>query len=573
MIPSTFPEQTPRGEGFVFDKLQRDPATKDWVAFHSLDIKRIVSKAEGELDFVVLVPGLGVLCIEVKGSDVRRAEGKWEYGYKTDSLGPFKQASTAMHALRRWLGERESFTRNMVFFSVVVFTAIEFDEKSPEWHPWQFVNSKQLRSNPISLILTNILRKVHEHLRHHSNWYKESDCRVGAAEVDKLIQLLRPDFDYPISLRSDFERHEASIQRFTEEQFRGLDLLEENDRVIFKGFAGTGKTLLAIEAVRRAEARGVKTLFVCFNKNLSSWLQLQIQNLKLNGNLVTCSTFHKFLLDFCNKNPGSSQKSTFWKNDLPDQAIEQLLDDKRPSTQFDLIVVDEAQDLLAEKYLDVMDLLLRGGIAGGKWAMFGDFTRQALYADEEEATGDGLLKQLTRRSPHIVQSRLTVNCRNAVRVAETLEIASALRPGYSAYLNDSVVGQADSYFYASSEDQSSQLVKILGELLKVYRPEEIVVLSTRASPKSAAGTLLLRRKLQLHELTDAPSTHSVSYTSIHSYKGLESPVVILTDIEDLSGEKAKSLLYVGMSRARVTLIMLMSNTCRQQYRELLDLGL
>jgi hypothetical protein len=47
-----------------------------------------------------------------------------------------------------------------------------------------------------------------------------------------------------------------------------------------------------------------------------------------------------------------------------------------------MLVIDEAQDLLEDEYLDVLDLLVKGGLAGGRWAFFGDFERQAIYISD-----------------------------------------------------------------------------------------------------------------------------------------------------------------------------------------------
>jgi hypothetical protein len=69
----------------------------DGSVLHSLDLKRHQSKIEGELDMVILVPALGVLCIEVKGCDVSRQDGKWIYPYETSVEGPF-QAGLQGHA-------------------------------------------------------------------------------------------------------------------------------------------------------------------------------------------------------------------------------------------------------------------------------------------------------------------------------------------------------------------------------------------------------------------------------------------------------------------------------------------
>ena len=50
---------------------------------------------------------------------------------------------------------------------------------------------------------------------------------------------------------------------------------------------------------------------------------------------------------------------------------------------------------------------------------------------------------------------------------------------------------------------------------------------------------------------------------------MESNYVLITDIEDLSSEVAKSLMYVGMSRARYGLILLISETMHNQYYDIL----
>ena len=105
MIPPTFSANTPLGEIEFFKKLRDDPGCDGWVALHSLDLKRHLTKSEGELDMVILVPDQGILCIELKGCDVKRQDGKWIYPYETSVEGPFKQASKGMHSLKKYLIE------------------------------------------------------------------------------------------------------------------------------------------------------------------------------------------------------------------------------------------------------------------------------------------------------------------------------------------------------------------------------------------------------------------------------------------------------------------------------------
>ncbi len=53
--------------------------------------------------------------------------------------------------------------------------------------------------------------------------------------------------------------------------------------------------------------------------------------------------------------------------------------------------------------------------------------------------------------------------------------------------------------------------------------------------------------------------------TIHSFKGLESDVVFLIDIDDLETPASRSAVYVGASRARAILYVLLSTACRPSF--------
>ena len=84
MIPPHWHDKTPRSEQRVFSLLQNDPQTEDWVVLHSLNLKQSGTRPYGEVDFVVLIPGAGVFCLEVKGGRVACKDGAWT---TTDASG------------------------------------------------------------------------------------------------------------------------------------------------------------------------------------------------------------------------------------------------------------------------------------------------------------------------------------------------------------------------------------------------------------------------------------------------------------------------------------------------------
>lgn len=577
MIPPACAAKTPAGERDLFNKLRDDPDTSGWVVLHSLDLKKHQSKIEGELDMVVLVPRLGVLCIEVKGCDVSRHDGKWIYPYETSVEGPFKQASKAMHSLRSYVVSRDSSLAGLLFFSAVVFTRVDFDEQSPEWHPWQYINRRLFIRRPISLNLKIILQRAREHVASRvgrNSWYNESDSAPTDGQIRKMVSLLRDNFEYAVSPRSDLENLEQAICRYTEEQFDALDLLEENRRVVFKGPAGTGKTFLALEAARRAVADGKKVLLLCYNVLLGDWLKEQTASFSVDSAALRCGTFHGLLVEISGEKPANGASSEYWRRDLPTSVADRLLDEEGAWPTYDVLVVDEAQDLLEVEYLDVFDLLLTGGLAGGRWAFFGDFERQAIFLSEGGADAKRALEHLRERAPGHVNSSLRINCRNAEPIAETLALTSGLSPGYKRVLHDIDGSDVDPLFYASPAEQEQCLAGALRDLRVIFSASEIVVLSMRNDESSCAGTASeVQIGVRLVPIRQKKDMQSIRFASIHAFKGLEAPAVIITDIESLDQDRARALLYVGMSRARIRLFMLMHESCRNSYNRILDVGL
>ena len=379
------------------------------------------------------------------------------------------------------------------------------------------------------------------------------------------------------SARNEVDITEAALNRFTEEQFEALDHLEDNRRVIFKGPAGTGKTFLAIEAARRALCDGLSVALLCFNGLLAAWLKREIESLSKEASERSfqfyVGSLSGLMLNIANIDVPERNDNKFWTSKLPMLAVDNLLDDGFNSPSYDLLLVDEAQDLLSDPFLDVMELLLKGGIAGGNWAMFGDFERQAIYADKSATSG--LERLRSRASDSISTYKLRINCRNANRIAEAVTITSGLSPGYSRVLNFSDSADVEPVFYRSAFHQGALLHLTLAKLLKLFSPTDIVILSMRADKSSCAASYSVNHDgFNFIPYRVVPEGGiSIRYSSVHAFKGLEAAAVVLTDIENIDEEHAKALLYVGMSRARVRLHVLMHEHLRSSYDSMINAGL
>lgn len=580
MIPPYLPDdcRSP-GERSLFHLFKDDPGTKNWVVLHSLGVAKHPKQLEGEIDFVVMMPGEGVLCLEVKGGKVSREKGLWKYGEgpfaKISKIGPFKQASESMHGIREYVKMRDPSLRKLLFFSGVFFTYVDFEVMSTEWHTWQYADRSLLTRSSVSACCSSMLQMAHVHFSNTpaAYWYNPVESRPTQEQIKRLIDLLRGDFEYFVSPRASIEESEQEVRRFTEEQFSALDVLEENNPIVYKGPAGTGKTFLAIEAMRRSMMAGRRTLFVCYNSFLGRWLRKQTEPITTpHASKVNVGTFHSLLLQLSGLRPPDDEDNSFWSMTLPQTVIDRMLSGIVKTALYDTVIIDEAQDLITDEYLDVIDLLLVGGLTAGRWVMFGDFERQAIYADQDSGAGLQALETLKKRAPVCFFYPLRVNCRNAEGIAVGLELTCRLEPGYSRILHQGQTSEIEMDFYQSRDEQINHLRSYLRVLKETFLPQEIVVLSLQrdhfscawqlSQQEDAAGGLLALREI----MSDG---FRVGFTSIHAFKGMEAPAIILTDIERFRGNLAEALLYVGMSRARQRLVMLMHERCRTQYLETL----
>ena len=552
------------GEREVFQRFKESTNTANWIVLHSLDIANHVKQVSGEADFVIIVPSRGVLCLEVKACRRLRRDGAgWFYGsdQTPDPRGPFRQSADAMHSIRNRLVKKKPEFSNVLFWSAVIFPYLDFKMQSNEWHDWQVIDAEQFRRRPLSVSIEAVLKNAGTFLLtcNNAQWFKPNSVNPTSKQASAMAQELRPSFELFETPKVRQNRWNEEVRKYTEEQFTALDAMQTNPRVLFSGPAGTGKTLIAIEGARRAVAEGQRCLFICFNRLLGRWLQDQLSPL---GEGVMVSTFHSFLRTLTGVAAnGDRQEAHFWQEQLPEKAIEALIQGETSMEPFDVLIVDEAQDLLRSAYLDILDLVVRGGLANGRWRLFGDLEKQAIYV-----TGIkdplGLLQQ---RAGAIPVFSFRVNCRNSPRIATLVHLLGGLSPEYSRVLRPDNGVEPDLRYYKSHAEQESAFVETLESWYKDgITGSEIVVLSPRADKACLAANLSREPwRNRLRPRSDAGGGY-ISYTSIHSFKGLEASAVLITDIEHLAADTSLDLFYVAITRALHRVAILVHESARSE---------
>jgi superfamily I DNA/RNA helicase len=153
-----------------------------------------------------------------------------------------------------------------------------------------------------------------------------------------------------------------------------------------------------------------------------------------------------------------------------------------------------------------------------------------------------------------------------------VETLGHLQPGYSSVLRGDTHVDPSLEFYATEDEALSKLSDKLRELLKMgLSASDIVILSAISEQSSAARLSAIGNwKGVLVPYSSRTATGRIRYTTIHAFKGLEAPAVVVTDIEKLDSVRSGDLFYIALSRALHRLDVLAHARTQEPIRQILN---
>lgn len=528
----------------MYDVLQELEIEEAYV-LHSLGLPRHQSKIYGEVDFVVVCKR-GVACLEIKGGRVECREGKWffidRYGTERQKPeGPFAQVTGNMFSLLTEIKTKfpvNPHIKNILVACGVVFPDIEFKSTSQEIIP--------------EIVYDNRTENITDYINGVFDYWTERQHRepskLSLNDVKEIVNYLRGDFIFVPTLCDRLNNIEKRLVRLTNEQAQIMNALGMNSHLLIEGNAGTGKTLLATEFAKKREGQGEKVLYLTFNKNLANTINahiLQQENLKVINIHALFGEYVTVDVERMNENPqryfGEELPEQFfdWVNSLPTEQLNDL--------KYDLIVMDEGQDIIKPVYLYSLDILLKNGLENGKWAIFYD-EKQNIY-NPEYPDGMEIIESYT-----CTKFKLFVNCRNTVQIGTYSSKTSGVEITEFLHENGEEVQKVS---YEDLEDFKQKIKDIIKSLrAEKVNLSDVVFLA----PRRYSNSMLNQIGYEVNELGEEFDFESSlpRYSTIQGFKGLDSKIVILIDVDNISEKNFSKFMYIAGTRARTLLYVVAS---------------
>jgi hypothetical protein len=488
---------------------------------------------------VVLDPASGLLFVEVKGGslefDPDRMEWRRVLPNGEDRLlgkDPFEQARHSMHEIVDRIRGLIPGAPEQVPFTygyAVAFPDCRYSGSLPaSIAPDQVLDASKCSS------LRQSIERVFDRFRHPGR------LELSSREVRAVHKALYPRYALMPVIWRKVEDQEERLCRLTSEQQKLLDFLESHTKAAIRGVAGSGKTILALAKAQDTARRGLRTLFLCYNRPLKDWLT-QATPESFSDDLVI-DTYHGLVEHLCRKvgvafRPGASVgNADFWRDVAPEllmQACELL----GSEVKFDAVIVDEGQDF-HDLWWTSLESVFRDPGAKGCYYVFFD-PNQNLYVESPAIPGE-----LGRAF------ELPANCRNTVRIAEH---CAGLVNQVNKVRDGAPIGDAPRFVrVANVRDAFQQAGKQVREWCMSneggLKPCQVAVLApgnTERNWPTDFQTVHLTKDFE-----EWRNSKGVLIASWARFKGLEADAIVIVEMQAPDNAQERANRYVARSRAK-----------------------
>jgi hypothetical protein len=515
--PGLYPRSAPRPTGSQAERQVYEALCgalpPGWYAWHSLRV-RTHDGWMGEGDFVLAEPRRGLLVLEVKGGRIEQRDGHWLQNGRPMEAAPIEQALRFRGLLLDRL--REHGCHPPAHGVAACCTDTAFDQPPTQDDLRDLViGARELTYLPEALPAL-IERALRPPAGQGGNW------------IARLHELWGETWKSRLALGHRVQLGVENRIKLEREQLEVLDQLDANERILVEGPAGSGKTLVAREAALRFAAAGKRVLLLTFTEALALWLRRAMAD----APTVDVAPIRRFALALL-REVGEVQEPAVGSPEWEGMSLRAA---ELPGIEgrYDVVVIDEAQDLNDGDWLLVQELVSRGRI----WA-FHDPAQH--YWTERTIPRELFPAHFKLRRPQRCHPAIQALADRYVgNVSDEAAIAAGVRDG--------VIGVLRCPTPASVPQRiGEEITRMRSEGLA---PNDIAVLSLRG--RAAEGSIVHHDRLGGHRVVladDAAMAEHVVCDTFLRFKGLERPAIIVTDLDGLRGRQGGPRMHIALTRA------------------------
>jgi hypothetical protein len=518
---------------------------------------------EGGADIILAHPDKGFLVIEVKVGQIKRDSlGRWWAGSSQLDRSPFEQAADSHHSLVAKLTELPDWEAGLdpIAGHAVAFPNVDLAGLDAsiligtDADPELILDRALLGPDP------QRNARIREWVdRSFELWDSGGERGPGREGIDLLTHVVTAPVELPSLLRSELKDGNQEVARLTDEQISILDTLRSVRRASIVGGAGTGKTLLAVEEAKRLASEGFDTLLVCINPPLARMLADEtLEANQRSGWRLYVRTFHELAEDLGREAATLPPKPDPVTPEWFEQVVPRALDAAIPrlGPRFDAIVVDEGQDFESGWFAS-LERLLRGG------------KEDVLYVFHDPA--QGIFHDDRTAELGLTEFPLDFDCRS------DLPIHTLFQPLARGGLSTVARGPDGRQPELIVAEGDAQTIEALGKVLyRLVEVEEVALGSIAVLTGIGLEASAVWRQRQYGDQTlwngayddagrllELPAGDGqerpkdvVLCESIRRFKGLERPIIVLLELPRDDPERLDRLMYIGASRARQHLVVI-----------------
>lgn len=529
----------------VYEAFKKLP--DDYIVFYSVKWGRENARGfyqKGEADFLLYDPTRGFLVIEVKGGGIKRdGDGYW-YSISHDgsehilNYPPLDQAWRSVTRFEDLLREsRDDIVRHYKIIPTVWFPQMRGADVR------QFPSEYQ-KSNTFTESDLDSVESAVNHAFYQNGVTEKLFEKVPKQIIDEVIKLFAPTFRIVPSMSSEYKEKDFLFNQLTNEQATLLDYLGEQRVAGIQGASGTGKTMIALECARRLPEDS-KILFLGFNRLLIDFLNDNYAEQMPN---VTFTSLNRLYAGVYGTEIVEEEQLTDF-----------LLNTLDSKYHFDHIIIDEGQDFKAN-HLDLLLTHIRA--RNGFFYVFYDKNQLVHQWDEDT------IEWLNKLDCRLV---LHKNCRNTFEIAKAAYSSVGIE---NVTLAEDINGDKPCL---NNYPDAERAIEGIAETIHFYTTEkgfnrsQITIITAKTHEKSI---LAGRNSVGHYRITTSPNGEGILFSTARKFKGLESDVIILIDVDETTfkDNNAKCTFYVASSRAKHCLTIIASLSESDMQTMAADLG-